>query len=1255
MLDNKSLTAIFSILAAAIISLTAIFGWIFNIKTLTQFSSNWSSMNINVAIGILLSCISVFFFNVEKSKPIVRVLAIFVFLLGGITLLEHIFNWNAGIDEFFIIDHTEFSFEKAGRMSPLLAVALMLISISLFTHNFTKKLYWHISKITTTLSFFIAFIALIGYSFSSEELYGIKGYVSISFPSALSLALICIGIFFSRRDFGFIKVFYEPTFAAKEGTKAAILSTITFFIICWFAYRGVKLGFFDYQFSLSLIVIAFVVIISLILRRSTKKLNIAEVQSRELTILQSEREHFSRGILSSLVSNIAVIDKEGFIVEVNNAWINFALENNAGSITTMIKGGNYYEICNKAIDQGDEYALNALNGIKALFKKEINIFELQYPCHSPNTKRWFLLRVTLFEGVKNLAVVTHIDITDMVIFQHKLELSEHSLQQVLEHSEEMIWSLDTKHQLVIFNNAFSKEYASVIGSLPIKGIIPYTSLELPIATFLKQKIETCLAGKSLSFEVSYNTNNELKILDLFLYPIYKNDIVEGISCFALNVTTRKKVERALKNSEATLKEAQSIAKIGSWEYNHVKNKLLCSDEIFKLFEVDKSKENSELNNFLDTIHPDDKEKVYCIFNDAANSKIGYTIEHRILLPSGKIKHILSKGKSYFDESGKILKTIGAIQDITERKEIEEKFILSEAKYRSFFNQSANAIFIFDKNGQLLDVNDIAVEMLGYSKSDMLLLTVFDLENDIQNHPIDLSLLIKGETVINERQFKKKDGSIIIVEVHSRKLPDGNSLGIVRDITDKKQAEELLKISEEKHRSMIEKNLAGIYQTSIDGKIISCNLAFANIFGYHPDELFNVNAECLYFSNTDRAAFLTTIRNQKEVTHLEMEMKHKDGHPIFIIENCVLKEDLISGEEIIEGIMIDISGIKKAEQLLITNEKKYRNMMEKAGDSILLINKKGEILEINDAGSQLLGYSREEYLNLTILNFVPKEDLMKNPFQFENLDKGKSVQNFRNLKRNDGSFIIAEINANKIFDNLYMILIRDQTERIKAEKDLEQSYQSVRALSEHLQFIREEERTHIAREIHDELGQQLTVMMMDIAWLDKKINSTEIALKQKVNEMREMLSETVKSVRTISTELRPSVLDDLGLISAIEIHLKEFQKRSGIIVLKQLPENEFNLKDNITIAIFRILQESLTNVSRHSKAKKVSVSLNQIDQKIILTIIDDGKGFSDSVLNDKKTLGVLGMKERASAIGGDYNIKGLPGVGTTIIVNIPILN
>jgi signal transduction histidine kinase len=229
---------------------------------------------------------------------------------------------------------------------------------------------------------------------------------------------------------------------------------------------------------------------------------------------------------------------------------------------------------------------------------------------------------------------------------------------------------------------------------------------------------------------------------------------------------------------------------------------------------------------------------------------------------------------------------------------------------------------------------------------------------------------------------------------------------------------------------------------------------------------------------------------------------------------------------------------------------------------------------------------------------------------------------------------------------------DITERKKTEEDLKDLNDQLHSLYAQLQNIREEERLQIARDIHDELGQQLTGLKMEISWLVKKLDTKDETIKGETKDILNLIDETIKSVRRISSNLRPGILDDLGLIAALEWHSEEVEKRSGIKIDFKVNTAEPNLSVSAATALFRIYQEALTNVVRHANANKVTSSLRMNNNSLILKVVDDGKGIDPAISNNKKTLGLVGIRERTFILGGNYELNSEPGKGTEIIISIP---
>ena len=232
------------------------------------------------------------------------------------------------------------------------------------------------------------------------------------------------------------------------------------------------------------------------------------------------------------------------------------------------------------------------------------------------------------------------------------------------------------------------------------------------------------------------------------------------------------------------------------------------------------------------------------------------------------------------------------------------------------------------------------------------------------------------------------------------------------------------------------------------------------------------------------------------------------------------------------------------------------------------------------------------------------------------------------------------------------------ERRQATEDLLASREQLRALAAHLQSVREEERKHITREIHDELGQSLTGFKMDLAWIRNRVQTKDgLANRQpvvdKIGEMGKLLDETAGLVRRLCTELRPGILDDLGLTAAIEWQAQEYQNRTGIPCHLAIGVDDLKVDAEQATALFRIFQEILTNVARHARATRVETRLEIAGANILLEVKDNGKGIKDSEKSGKKSLGLVGMRERALLLGGEVEIHGEPGKGTTVRVIIPL--
>jgi signal transduction histidine kinase len=233
---------------------------------------------------------------------------------------------------------------------------------------------------------------------------------------------------------------------------------------------------------------------------------------------------------------------------------------------------------------------------------------------------------------------------------------------------------------------------------------------------------------------------------------------------------------------------------------------------------------------------------------------------------------------------------------------------------------------------------------------------------------------------------------------------------------------------------------------------------------------------------------------------------------------------------------------------------------------------------------------------------------------------------------------------------------DITDRKRAEEQLQRTLGELRTLSQRLNVVREEERARIARELHDELGVRLTCLKLDLARLQSMTGISQLPpakMKEKVHSMMADIDSTIASVQRLVVELRPGILDDLGLVAAVEWQCQDFERRSGTRCVCKATQENIVLDGAHATAAFRICQEALTNVARHAKATSVRVLIEQVNGELLLEIQDDGQGIRTEQLMESASSGLLGMRERARSLGGRLEIAAWPGKGTTVTLQLPL--
>ena len=350
--------------------------------------------------------------------------------------------------------------------------------------------------------------------------------------------------------------------------------------------------------------------------------------------------------------------------------------------------------------------------------------------------------------------------------------------------------------------------------------------------------------------------------------------------------------------------------------------------------------------------------------------------------------------------------------------------------------------------------------------------------------------------------------------------------------------------------------------------------------------------------------------------------------------------------------------KRAEEELCESETRLRAILDNSPNLVFLKDTQGRYLHINRQFERAYNISREAVAGKTDMEVFPAEQAAA--FRANDckvLQAGVPLEFEEVALYYDGphTSIVSKFPLYGGDGKPYAIcgITTDITQRKRAEEELQRTLDQVRTLSRRLEVVQEDERTRIARELHDELGVRLTCLKMDLSRLQPIMNeASRPKLQEKVLSMIEQVDTTIAAVQGLVAELRPGVLDDLGLVAAIEWQCRDFERRSGIRCLVDSKEEDIPLDSARATAAFRICQEALTNVVRHARAKEIRVHLDKLDRELLLEIHDDGQGILPEKVTDARSLGLLGMRERAAAVRGALRIVGLPGQGTTVTLRLP---
>lgn len=584
---------------------------------------------------------------------------------------------------------------------------------------------------------------------------------------------------------------------------------------------------------------------------------------------------------------------------------------------------------------------------------------------------------------------------------------------------------------------------------------------------------------------------------------------------------------------------------------------------------------------------------------------------------------------------------------------------SEQKYRTLVEQASDAICIAGMDGRFITVNNSAARLTQFTEEELLQKSFFDfaIAEDVEKNPFHFDELKQGKTVTTERVMKRKDGYRLNIEVTAKLLPNGQLLIFIRDISARKKAEKKIIDSEAQYRAFFENSMDGILIGNPEGAIYAANPAACLIYNKTEEQICADGRTGIAEKND--SGMLEFLEERKRMGYSRREvMQKKSNGELFPAEisSSIFKDAEGNLRTII--IVRDITERVKASNDIIREKNLSDSIINSLPGVFYMYSYDWKFIRWNKNFENRTGYTAEEIAKMHPLDFFTEGDKLNVTQKIKNVFVSGEEKTEVTVITKDGKkfpyFLTGKLIDYEGKPSLLGIGF-DISDRLKAQEEVRQTNEQLRLLTDHLQQVREDERKRIAREIHDELGQQITAIKMDVAWVDKNIPDQNSSLKDKIKNIIQLLDSSNLSIRHILKELRMGVLDDYGLVEALQWLGRQFTSTTNIPVTFTSNENILKVNENIAICVFRVCQEALTNITRHANAQNVTCILKKENNHLKFYVADDGNGFDPDILKSNISFGIIGLKERVAALKGTFELETAKGKGTTIIITIPLIN
>ncbi|MCB2206790.1 MAG: PAS domain S-box protein [Bacteroidetes bacterium] len=790
---------------------------------------------------------------------------------------------------------------------------------------------------------------------------------------------------------------------------------------------------------------------------------------------------------------------------------------------------------------------------------------------------------------------------------------------------------------------------------------------------VKKNIRQLLEGKTLHhIERSVKKDGSFAYMELSEKSFTLPNGEKGIICIVTDITERILAEQALQQSEEKYRmlienQTDLVVKVNTeGEFLYV------SPSYCRMF--GKTEEELIGQKYLPLVHEEDRELTEIAMKNLYHPPYTMYVQQRALTASGW-KWLEWMDTAVLNDQKEVIEIIGVGRDITEQKNAEFELQESQRRLSTLMGNLPGMVYrsLNNKEWTMQFVSKGCYELTGYP-SDELIENSFRSYNDII-HPNDRDYVWKTvqKAVDNKTSFQleyriitAQDTIKWVWEQGSGIYNDGELIvleGFISDINDRKLAEEALRDSEERYKGLFLHAPVGIVTIDLNGNPIHANNKSLEILG-SPSGTETSKINILSYKPLINAGFAAAYQNCiKTGTIIRNESFYKTfwGKEVYlryIITPIHGKKNKIVG---VQCLMEDITQRKLAEEALKESEYQLRESQKVAHLGSYVYDLSNGTWESSSVLNAVLGIHegyKTDFEGWLQIIHPEDRDMMKDYFKRHVLTRHEFFNKEYRIRRMNDKKIrwvhgLGELEFDAHGHLIKMIgTIQDITERKLAEQSLKESEEQLRQLTIYMDSKTEEEKKRIGREIHDGLGQLLTGLKMDLQWISKKWPKESEFLKDKFRSMNSIIDTSVKEVQKLSIQLRPKMLDELGLIETIQWEADQFEERTGIYCNVQFIPEEFEVDHERSSTIYRILMELLTNIYRHAMATKVKISLEKRKSSFKLTVNDNGKGIKQEQIESKYAFGLISITERVNMWNGHVKFSGKKNKGTTIEVIIP---